>query len=211
MQSWGFSSRFEERDTALEPTRSGVIGLCCAALGIGRDDSKALGQFASLAMAVRVDKQGVVMTDYQTAGGGTFDGKSYGVYRASGESGGTVLSRRALLADASFLVALGGDAHELIESIDDALSNPRWPLFLGRRGFVPARPIRSGVTSSGPIEALSVHDLPSATNERRSLRLVVEVASGGLPRTDVPLSFSSAQRSFGVRFVELRSLPIGVQ
>ena len=29
MQSWGTRSRFSNRDTGLEPSRSGVIGLLC--------------------------------------------------------------------------------------------------------------------------------------------------------------------------------------
>ena len=65
MQSWGFRSRFDHRDTALEPTRSGVIGLLCAALGWPRDAD--LSRFSDLQMGVRVDAPGRVMTDYQTA------------------------------------------------------------------------------------------------------------------------------------------------
>ena len=38
MQSWGTQSRFSNRDTDLEPSKSGVIGLLCAAMGIPRDD-----------------------------------------------------------------------------------------------------------------------------------------------------------------------------
>ena len=33
MQAWGTSSRFDERDTGKEPSKSGVIGLLAAALG----------------------------------------------------------------------------------------------------------------------------------------------------------------------------------
>ena len=33
LQSWGTSSRFPQRDTGFEPSKSGVIGLLCAALG----------------------------------------------------------------------------------------------------------------------------------------------------------------------------------
>ena len=33
LQSWGTSSRFSERGSGLEPSKSGVIGLLCAALG----------------------------------------------------------------------------------------------------------------------------------------------------------------------------------
>ena len=37
MQSWGVESRFTVRDTGLEPSKSGVVGLLCAALGRRRD------------------------------------------------------------------------------------------------------------------------------------------------------------------------------
>ena len=65
MQSWGTQSRFTNRDTGLEPSRSGVVGLLCAALGRSRDQS--LDIFRPLRMAVRVDREGRLMRDYQTA------------------------------------------------------------------------------------------------------------------------------------------------
>ncbi len=55
MQSWGVSSYFTERDTAREPSKSGVIGLICAALGRGRDAD--LSDLAELRMGVRVDRE----------------------------------------------------------------------------------------------------------------------------------------------------------
>ena len=33
IQSWGHSSRFERRATALHPTRSGILGIVAAAMG----------------------------------------------------------------------------------------------------------------------------------------------------------------------------------
>ena len=36
MQSWGIQSQFPDRDTGMEPSKSGVVGLLCAALGRGR-------------------------------------------------------------------------------------------------------------------------------------------------------------------------------
>ena len=120
-QSWGLSSRFDERDTALEPTKSGVVGLCAAALGISRSDVDALRPLAALRLAVRVDRPGTLSRDFQTAGGGLFAGEEYGVRRASGGRGETVISRRAYLADASFRAALGGVEHDLIARVDAAL------------------------------------------------------------------------------------------
>ena len=42
LQAWGADSKFETRKTGREPTKSGVIGLLAAALGLRRDESEAL-------------------------------------------------------------------------------------------------------------------------------------------------------------------------
>ena len=42
LQSWGMDSKFETRKTNREPTKSGVVGLLAASVGIGR--GKAYGQ-----------------------------------------------------------------------------------------------------------------------------------------------------------------------
>jgi CRISPR-associated Cas5-like protein len=60
LQSWGHSSRFERRTTALHPTRSGVLGLIAAALGIDKhspDEAPQLARLASLRLTtVSLDK-----------------------------------------------------------------------------------------------------------------------------------------------------------
>lgn len=65
MQSWGSRSRFTRRETEAWPTKSGVIGIVAAALGVGRDES--LERFDGLRFGVRVDQPGTIMSDYQTA------------------------------------------------------------------------------------------------------------------------------------------------
>ena len=53
LQSWAFASRFQRRVTGLFPTKSGVIGLVCAALGLakGSDEERTkLPQLAALRM-----------------------------------------------------------------------------------------------------------------------------------------------------------------
>ena len=54
MQAWGVQSRFGVRDTGREPSKSGLIGLLCAALG--REREAPLDDLASLNMGVRIDK-----------------------------------------------------------------------------------------------------------------------------------------------------------
>lgn len=147
MQSWGTQSRFTVRDTGLEPSRSGVIGLLCAALG--RPRSEPLDDdFLSLKMAVRVDREGELHRDFHTAGGGrlamrplTVGGRDYGVVKASGAKGDTVVSSRDYLADADFLVAIAGE-RSLLSELNTALASPKWPLFLGRKSFAPGVPVQ---------------------------------------------------------------------
>ena len=56
LQSWGAESKFDTRRTGREPTKSGVIGLLAAALGIRRDaDAEIQGLSAALRFGVRVD------------------------------------------------------------------------------------------------------------------------------------------------------------
>jgi len=204
-QSWGVQSRFTERDTRREPTKSGVVGLICAALGIARDDERALAPLAAMRMAVRVDREGIPARDFQTAGGGPWPGRMlYGVYKASGEKPETVTSSRHYLADASFLVALGGD-DALAESIDAALSKPKWSLYLGRRAFAPSVPVRAGLFDGAPDEA--VRSQSSKKGAQATVRLIVECEPGeGQPVADVPLSFRSSARHYGTRYVRVEWL-----
>ena len=71
MQSWGVSSRFSIRDTGKEPSKSGIVGLLCAALGISRDDANInnpqFEKLTRLKMGVRVLSEGVMQKDYHTA------------------------------------------------------------------------------------------------------------------------------------------------
>ena len=64
LQSWGMASRFSIRDTAKEPSKSGVIGLLCAALGISRDnantDNPTFNALTKLKFGVRVNREGVM-------------------------------------------------------------------------------------------------------------------------------------------------------
>jgi CRISPR system Cascade subunit CasD len=99
MQSWGTYSRFTERDSGKEPSKSGVIGILCAALGRSREES--LHDLARMGMAVRVDREGRLSRDYHTA---------LEVPRAGNPGTSTVVSNRYFLSDACFLVAMHGEA-----------------------------------------------------------------------------------------------------
>ncbi len=150
MQSWGTQSRFTQRETGLEPSKSGVIGLLAAALGIGRDETGiiyggteiTLAMLAALPMAVRVEREGSVERDYHTAGGWHLradEQRKFGVAQAGGGVR-TVESERFYLADADFLVGLQGE-RGILALLHAALDAPHWQLSLGRKAFVPALPV----------------------------------------------------------------------
>lgn len=145
MQSWGHSSRFERRTTALHPTRSGIFGLIAAALGIdkhGANEAAQLTRFAALQTTVttlprRVARQRELLMqrleDYHTV---------TGIRRASGkvDDDATVQTYRHYLLDARFGVLLEGPA-PLLEEIATALLNPKWGVWLGRKCCLPATPV----------------------------------------------------------------------
>jgi CRISPR system Cascade subunit CasD len=129
MQSWGTRSRFSIRDTEREPSKSGVVGLLCAALGVDRDDDCGLRPLAAMRMGVRVDRDGVLAKDFHTAGGGSVPGvKTYGVAKAGGGTPDTVTSTRYYLADAEFIVALESSDRELLATCDAAAVCPIRPI-----------------------------------------------------------------------------------
>ncbi len=200
MQSWGTQSRFTMRDTGLEPSKSGVLGLLCAALGIDREDDDGLRPLASLRMGVRVDKEGLLQVDYHTA---------QNVLMANGKTKDTELSNRYYLANAVFLVGLEGEDPDLLERIQSALQKPVWALFLGRKAFVPSEPVHllDGLRTDETLEdALQKYPcLREPSSEK--LRLVIEANNGSIVRSDQPISFARATRKFAPRRVRMDFVP----
>src|SRR3990170_3444404 len=71
LQAWGEQqSKFVIRRTAEAPTKSGIIGMLCAALGVSRSEAaeKWLPKLRDLLMGVRIDSPGVRWWDYHTVG-----------------------------------------------------------------------------------------------------------------------------------------------
>lgn len=200
MQSWGTQSRFTMRDTGLEPSKSGVLGLLCAALGIDREDDEGLQPLTRLCMGVRADREGLLQVDYHTA---------QNVLMANGKTKGTELSNRYYLANAVFLVGLESEDIALLERIQSALQKPVWALFLGRKAFVPAESVllldglRTGETLEDALQKYPCLCEPSS----EKLRLVIEDNDGSIVRSDQPISFARATRKFAPRRVRVDFVP----
>jgi CRISPR system Cascade subunit CasD len=154
MQSWGTSSRFQLRRTDAYPSKSGVLGMLLCAMGVRREDSpQALEPLTPLRMGVRVDRVGTFDWDYHTAGAKIGIRSADGKVKKTASTGEyeTLLSRRQYLYDASFLVALQGDA-DAVSACAGALDDPVWPVFLGRKCCLPAEPVFAAM---GAFDSLS--------------------------------------------------------
>ncbi len=202
MQSWGTQGLFSIRDTGREPSKSGVIGLLCAALG--RPRSEPVDDLAALRMGVRVDVEGKLLRDYHIA---------QNVLKADGRTvKESEPSTRYYLADAHFLVGLEGEL-ALLEQLHNALRDPVWPLYLGRKAFVPAEPVwlRDGLRTEGSLKE-ELEAYPWLGREGMyprpdPLRLVLEDEKGVEMRHDQPLSFRPLNRRFLPRRLRVTFIP----
>lgn len=206
LQAWGTYSQFSVRDTGREPSKSGIIGLLCAALGRQRDDTDTIAQLAALEMAVRVDCEGRILRDYHTAGLDGYFNASGKVTRSS-----LITSDRYYLMDAAFLVALSGETMFLRE-LHEALRDPHWMLSLGRKSCPPSRPVYIparcwdwGKSADNLFETYPwLGRSPRLYADIGRVRVVHDDPNGSETRHDVPLNFAYAARQFAYRNVTTR-------
>ncbi|MFI3169663.1 MAG: type I-E CRISPR-associated protein Cas5/CasD [Faecalibacterium sp.] len=181
MQSWGEHAKWDKsRDSALMPTKSGVLGLLGACMGLERGSTTLVTMAESLQMAVRADRSGILQWDFHTVQGFPHLTNAEGKKRSGGN---TIVSSRAYLEDASFLVALSGDA-ALLTQCKDALSAPIWAPFLGRKSCPPSLPICEDFTDAyrSPLDALQQH--PFAARHDKIMQVQIESIDGRYMRID---------------------------
>lgn len=180
LQSWGENSQWSERRTAPEPTKSGIIGLLACALG-WNDDARIAGLSRSLKLGVRCDIPGTPspLVDYHTVGGGY---KTPQLINAEGKpkvsSGKPHIEQtwRYYLCNASFLAAIqirDDENGSLIDRLADAIQNPVWPLYLGRKSCPPARPIYDGIGNYPSLQDALVNH-PANFTEDVQVKLAVD-------------------------------------
>lgn len=188
LQAWGADSKFETRKTNREPTKSGVIGLLAAALGLRRDEREALARLAQLRFGVRVEREGQLLVDYHIAK--TQDQKtSYVTYRH-------------YLQDAVFLAGLESGDEALLRELEAALRHPVYPLYLGRRSCPPTLPLCLGIRQGSLLDVLRTEPMQGRKPEIGKLRIVADADPAdpaAVPRQDLPVSFSPVHRQYGFR------------
>jgi CRISPR system Cascade subunit CasD len=186
LQSWGVESKFDRRDTGRYPSKSGIIGLLAAALGRSREEP--MEDLVALRFGVRIDQQGELLRDYHTA--------------KSVKS--AYVTNRFYLSDAIFLCGLEGDDSKLHE-LEEALSTPKYPLFLGRRSCPPEGKVLLGIMDGTLENALATYPSLIANSLKTNTNWIVMDATmnaqGSYLVRDLPISFSVRHRKFAFRSV----------
>jgi CRISPR system Cascade subunit CasD len=186
LQSWGERAQWSERDTAPEPTKSGIVGLLACALG-WVDDARIRDLSQAIRVGVRCDRIGSPMTlmDYHTVGGGyatpqLLTGAGKPKTMPNSKTPHTEPTQRYYLSDAAFLVAVQA-APECVQQLAEAVQSPVWPMFLGRKACVPTRPPFEGTGDYDSLEH-ALRAWPAQTQQKRKpnlpFRAVIECSAG---------------------------------
>jgi CRISPR-associated protein Cas5/CasD, subtype I-E/ECOLI len=174
MASWGDITVGERRTSWDRPSRSAVLGLVAAALGIDRQDQDGHDALdAGYGVAVRVDAPGQVMVDYHTAQ--TLPQAEVKRVRPRtrrdlirhGERHHkleTILSWREVRVDAAYTLALWARerARWPLKALADALRAPAFPLYAGRKAHTLGWPLLPEVVEAPSLAAALASRAPLA-------------------------------------------------
>jgi CRISPR system Cascade subunit CasD len=197
LQSWGIGDRFSLRKTASLPSKSAVLGLCCAALGAARGGKleqewlPKLNRLGFLALAVPRQhetpsglKRLTVrrMEDYHTV---------QNTRTADGKTKETHITHRTFLNDACFVVILQGEPACLVQ-LADSLRDPVWGIWLGRKACIPSAPVLRGIFPSreDALESLVGSRSPNAFTHVCDGGFFGDGSLGNDSHMDVPTTFA---------------------
>lgn len=144
LMSWGDADwSTDYRTTSLKPTKSAIIGLIGAVLGLKRGDEH-FEQLKSLDYIVKTVKPGSLLNDYHTVTKPEkpLDFALYG-YADPAKS---YITHRYYLQDAEFEIYVAGNNDwddNLILRIANAFKHPVFQPYLGRKSCPPAGPIEA--------------------------------------------------------------------
>ncbi len=159
LAAWGDIPGCEYRPSYAHPSKSAIIGLLAAALGIRRDEDERQHRLSEAChFAVRVDSAGRLLRDYHTT---QVPPRKRGIKHRTrlselaGDGLYTILSTRDYYCDAAYTVVLRlrDDAECTIEQLANALLKPAFVLYLGRKSCPLALPLRPSI-----IEATTLKD-----------------------------------------------------
>jgi CRISPR system Cascade subunit CasD len=219
-QSWGADSKFGRRDTLPFPTRSGILGLLLCAMGASGEQRDLLGRMEPLGQTIisyvrsregkngeseKIDREPLLRDFHMVGAGYESDSKkdpwqammepykSNGTRRTS-EGGGIKMTFRYYLQDAKFAVVMEAPA-ELVETFVQALQNPVYDVYLGRKNCVPTEFIYQGTFDNEDMAINHAAEIMRVKNLMEDFRVLEGEHEGEvMALNDVPLQFGPAKK-----------------
>jgi CRISPR system Cascade subunit CasD len=202
MQAWGLDSQYTYRNSGLFPTKSGVLGLCCAAQGLDRgsvDENKWLSEVSSCGMTVIAipklrpvgDRKTPIsvrrIEDFHTVAN---------TKTAKGDSK-DALTYRQYICDAEFIVLLHMP-NAFADNLRIYLENPKWGVWLGRKACIPSAPVFAGICAN--LDEVSEQFLSGKPLQAFTYQQEVDGFPAGTDTLqDVPVNYSVDSRTYGLR------------
>ncbi len=188
MASWGDIAVGEYRPSFAHPSKSAIMGLLAAALGIRRDEDEHHRELSeACSFAVRADAIGTLLTDYHTIQvPSTKKGIThYTRYsELAVENLNTILSKRDYRCDAAYIVAIAfrdASTHLLKKlaerlAIEDftlsflagKLSTPEFVIYLGRKSCPLSLPLHPQIIKNAPSLNAALKESVFPTDEWKS-------------------------------------------
>lgn len=200
LQSWGTNSNFEVRKTDFYPSKSAVIGMISAGMGLKRDDEK-IKSLNELNFAIRVDQYGNILRDYHTAK----------KYKDNGSFERTYVTNRYYLEDYVFVVGISHRDDSLMEEVVNALKYQYFQTYMGRRSNPLPMDFILEVSNLNLIDIIKNYDWQASQwykNKNKGKKIILEIYADSelidngyeVLRKDRVISFSQKDRKFGFRY-----------
>lgn len=195
MQAWGMRSLFQRRSAGTAPTKSAICGMVCAALGVEKqseEEKAVIREFNSILMSSfspchREKAHGCILRDFHTV-------QNTRAAKDKQAKQNTVVTEREYWLDRKFIVLLESANKTFLEQAAEALRNPKWGIWFGRKCCIPAEPlIQEDILSAAEARDRIFQDV-----DHDKLEIYSEVEkfdSSAELWNDAPVSFGRADSS----------------
>lgn len=199
LASWGEIAVGESRHTAVYPSKSALVGLMAAALGIRRDEEQRQKEMAEgYHFAVKVLSTGQLLRDYHTVQVPDSTKKIKFKFRTRrdevviGKSHpghfGTILSSREYRCDALTLVAVKPleSAPYVLSDLADHLREPKYHLYLGRKSCPLAAPLNPCVKTGNSFgQVLDGYSFGALYLSEQTMKEIEKELAGGIKNSQL--------------------------
>lgn len=167
MMSYADTGFGQLREQGAAPSRSAVIGIIAAGMGIERGNQRLLDLHQGLRVHTACALPGALLTDYHTVLTAGYKDYDETQLRREGAEGNPTLTWRSYHLDAHFTALVESSDETLIAQCRAALMDPVFIAYLGRRSCVPTIPLRPEPVVGDSIEAALQNSVRTARNRRK--------------------------------------------